>query len=136
MQSDQKTKEKFSVFNDEWKVVENLGEGNTAKVYLCEHLKDPSKKIALKLLKQEFLSKGKHHIKSVEQEISILSGLEHKNITKIIDYGSDGVVVKASGKKIDNLVYLALEYIDGGILFDLVQSQGKMGEDAGRYFMY
>jgi len=105
-------------------------------VYLCEHLKDSSKKIALKLLKQEFLSKGKHHIKSVEQEISILSGLEHKNITKIIDYGSDGVVVKASGKRIENLVFIALEYIDGGILFDLVQSQGKMGEETGRYFMY
>jgi len=72
----------------------------------------------------------------VEQEISILSGLEHKNITKIIDYGSDGFVVKASGKRIENLVYIALEYIDGGILFDLVQSQGKMGEDTGRYFMY
>jgi serine/threonine protein kinase len=29
-----------------------------------------------------------------------------------------------------------LEYIDGGILFDLVQSQGKMGEEAGRYFIH
>jgi len=105
-------------------------------VYLCDNIKDPSKKIALKLLKQEFLSKGKHHIKSVEQEISILHGLEHKNITKIIDYGSEGVVVKASGKRIENLVYIMLEYIDGGILFDAVQTCGKMGEDAGRYFMY
>jgi len=45
-------------------------------------------------------------------------------------------VVKASGKRIENLVFIALEYIDGGILFDLVQSQGKMGEETGRYFMY
>jgi len=120
MQSKQNSKEKHSIFNNEWRVLENLGEGNTAKVYLCEHMEDPSRKIALKLLKQEFLSKGKNHIKSVEQEISILSGLDHKNITRIVDYGSDGVVVKASGKKIDNLVYIALEYIDGGILFDLV----------------
>jgi serine/threonine protein kinase len=99
MQSDKSIKN-FSVFNDQWKVLENLGEGNTAKVYLCENMKDPSQRMALKLLKQDFLAKGKHHIKSVEQEISILSGLEHKNITKIIDYGSDGVVVKASGKRI------------------------------------
>jgi len=28
-----------------------------------------------------------------------------------------------------------LEYIDGGILFDTVQSCGKMGEEAGLYFM-
>jgi len=46
-------------------------------------MKDPSKRIALKLLKQEFLSKGKHHIKSVEQEISILHGLEHKILLKL-----------------------------------------------------
>jgi len=71
----------------------------------------------------------------VEQEISILHGLKHKNITKIIDYGSDGVVLKASGKRIENLVYIMLEYIDGGILFDTIQSCGKMGEEAGLYFM-
>lgn len=29
-----------------------------------------------------------------------------------------------------------LEYIDGGILFDLVQGQGKMGEESGRYFLH
>jgi len=31
-------------FNDEWEVVTQLGEGNTAKVYLCQ-------KVALKLFR-------------------------------------------------------------------------------------
>lgn len=44
-------------------------------------------------------------------------------------------MVKASGKRIDNLVYIMLEYIEGGILFDTVQSCGKMGEEGGIYFM-
>lgn len=51
MQSEKKEQKKSSVFNDEWEVVDNLGEGNTARVYLCQHMKDPTKKIALKLLR-------------------------------------------------------------------------------------
>lgn len=28
-----------------------------------------------------------------------------------------------------------MEYVSGGLLFDLCQNMGAMGEDAGRYFM-
>jgi len=119
MQSENTESKKSSIFNDEWEVLKNLGEGNTARVYLCQNLKDPKKLIALKLLRQEFLNQSKSHIKSVEQEISILHGLEHQNITKIIGYGSDGKVVKPSGRVIDNLIYIMLEYVEGGIFFDM-----------------
>lgn len=74
-------------------------------------------------------------IKSVEQEIQILQGLNHQNIVNIVGYGSDGHVLKPSGREIKNLVYILLEYVTGGLLFDLCQTVGGMGEDAGRYFM-
>merc|ERR1711998_658821 len=36
---------------------------------------------------------------------------------------------------IKNLVYILLEYVTGGLLFDLCQTVGGMGEEAGRYFL-
>jgi serine/threonine protein kinase len=29
-----------------------------------------------------------------------------------------------------------MEYVEGGLLFDLCQNLGGMGEDAGRFFMH
>jgi len=66
------TKSKHPVFNKEWEILSSLGEGNTSKVYLCRSLKDPKQKIALKLLREEFLQRDGDSIKSVEQEIQIL----------------------------------------------------------------
>ena len=40
-------------------------------------------------------------------------------MVNILGYGSKGRVIKPSGKIQDNLVYIMLEYIEGGILFDL-----------------
>lgn len=97
----------------------SLGEGNTSKVYLCRSIKDPKKSIALKLLREEFLNRDENSIKSVEQEIQILHGLKHQNIVNILGYGSDGHVLKPSGREIKNLVYIFLEYVPGGLLFDL-----------------
>jgi serine/threonine protein kinase len=52
-----------------------------------------------------------------------------------LGYGSDGHVKKPSGREITNLVYILLEYVTGGLLFDLCQTVGGMGEDDGRYFL-
>merc|ERR1719375_131117 len=133
--TDSKTKQKHPIFNHEYEILSSLGEGNTSKVYLCRSIKDPKKKIALKLLREEFLQRDGDSIKSVEQEIQILQGLTHTNIVSILGYGSDGYVKKPSGREIKNLVYILLEYIPGGLLFDLCQTCGGMGEDAGRYFL-
>lgn len=128
-------KQKHPIFNNEYEILSSLGEGNTSKVYLARSLKDPTKQVALKLLREEFLQRDSDSIKSVEQEIQILQGLKHGNIVNILGYGSDGHVKKPSGREITNLVYILLEYVTGGLLFDLCQTVGGMGEDDGRYFL-
>ena len=45
------------------------------------------------------------------------------------------MVVKPSGRQINNLVYILLEYVAGGLLFDVCQTIGGMGENGGRYFL-
>jgi len=52
------------------------------------------------------------------------------------EYGDAGQVVKPSGRVIDNLVYIVMEFVQGGLLFDLCQTMGAMGEDAGRFFLH
>jgi len=134
-QSQDLKKKKHPVFMNEYDIISSLGEGNTSKVYLIRSIKEPSKQYALKLIRDEFLNRDENSLKSVQQEIQILKSLEHPHIIKCVGYGSDGVVQKPSGRIIDNLVYIMLEFVTGGLLFDLCQTLGGMGEDAGRYFM-
>lgn len=75
-------------------------------------------------------------MKSVEKEIQILKGLNHDNIVKLIDYGSEGTVKKKSGRVIEDLVYILMEHVSGGLLYDLCNQVGAMGEDCGRFFMH
>ena len=87
------------------------------------------------MLREEFLQRDSDSIKAVESEIQILQGLKHHNIIKIEGYGSDGKVVKPSGREINNLVYILLEFVTGGLLFDVCQTLGGMGENGGRFFL-
>ena len=52
----------------------------------------------------------------------------------MLGYGDSGEVVKPSGRLIDNLVYIMMDYVPCGLLFDLCQTMGAMGEHAGRFF--
>ena len=87
------------------------------------------------MIREEFLQRDKDSIKSVEQEIQILKSINHQNIINIVSFGTDGYVLKPSGREIKDLVFIMLEYVSGGLLFDLCQTLGGMGEDAGRYFL-
>jgi serine/threonine protein kinase len=132
MQSDNKT---YPIFNDTYEIIDHLGEGKTSKVYLCREIANPSKKVALKLIRNEFISSDPSAISNIESEIQILHGLNHNNVNKIIGYGSNGVCKKPSGRVITQLIYIILEYVPNGLFFDLVQTSGGLGETGGRYFM-
>jgi serine/threonine protein kinase len=125
---------KYPVFNGEYELLGSLGEGTTSKVYKARSLKD-GKMVALKLLREDYLQKEDDAITAVENEIQILMNLKHHNVIGIYSYGSDGKIVKPSGRKIENLVYIVLELVSGGLMFDVCQTLGGMGEDGGRFFL-
>jgi len=87
---------------------------------LCREIGNPHKKVALKLFREGYLQRNSDAIKTIEQEIQILYGLDHANINQIIGYGSDGKVVKGSGRTITNLIYILVQYVPGGSFFDLI----------------
>ena len=76
---------------------------------------------------------------AVFREVSTLQALkEHSNIIGLLDYGENGSVYKpTSGRTVEGLIYIVLEYVEGGLLlFDLCQKvagSNGFGEDCGRY---
>lgn len=65
-----------------------------------------------------------------------MKNLQHQGIVNMYEYGDAGQVVKPSGRVIDGLVFIVMEFVQGGLLFDLCQNMGAMGEDAGRFFLH
>merc|ERR1711990_3491 len=129
------TTQAHPIFNNKFEIVKSLGEGNTSKVYLAKHI-GTEDYAAIKILKEEFLRRDQDSILSVHNEITILKNLQHQGIIQMYEYGDAGQVVKPSGRVIENLVYIVMEFVQGGLLFDLCQSMGAMGEDAGRFFLH
>lgn len=109
----------YPVFNKQFNILKSLGEGHTSKVYLAQSIAQPSLLVAIKVIKEEFIAKEKDAFTSVENEVTILKSLKHAGIVNLLQYGDAGEVVKPSGRVIPNLVYLVLEFVQGGLLFDV-----------------
>jgi hypothetical protein len=56
--------------------------------------------VAIKVLKEEFLTKEHGGLQSVENEITILRTLRHSGIVGMLECGDQGVVTKPSGRVI------------------------------------
>ena len=69
------------------------------------------------------------------REIEVLQSLKHKNVIKIIESGTNGFVRKTADKKIKQLIYIVLEYVECGSLLDLCLECKHFDEDIARYFM-
>lgn len=88
-------------------------------MYLGRKISQPSEQVAIKVLKEEFLKRDSDSIESVRNEITILKSLKHQGIISMVEYGDAGQVVKPSGRILTNLVYIVMEFVQGGLLFDL-----------------
>lgn len=104
-------KQQHPIFNGKYEILKSLGEGNTSKVYLARSLENSVNHVAVKILKDEFLRRDNDSILSVHNEITILKNLDHNGIIRMIDYGDAGQVLKPSGRVIDNLVFIIMEFV-------------------------
>lgn len=68
-------------------------------------------------------SRSLESIKQLEQEINLLSGLEHPNIVQY--YGSETV---------EDLFYIYLEYVPGGSIYKIVNDYGPLEEPVIRIY--
>lgn len=125
---------KKPIFNKKWIILQEIGEGNTSKVYKVKS--NVSGEIAaLKILKMDHLKKITSKC-DFQNEIFIMNSLKfHQNVVKILDSGTQGIVDQGNGKYVPGLHYILMEHVEGGLLFELCRKMGGMGEEAGREFM-
>jgi serine/threonine-protein kinase len=102
-----------SVVAERYHVIKKLGEGGMGQVYLAEHVK-MGRKSALKVMNPGMASDA-DAIARFNREAANASRLNHPNICAIYDFGETP----------DGLIYLAMEFIEGQALTDLMK-QGPL----------
>nr|XP_010922115.1 CBL-interacting protein kinase 32 isoform X3 [Elaeis guineensis] len=99
-----------------------IGEGTFAKVRFARN-SETGEPAAIKILDKEKVLKHKL-VEQIKREIATMKLIKHPNVVRIYE-------VMGSKTKI----FLVLEYITGGELFDKIVNHGRMREDeARRYF--
>lgn len=96
-----------------------LGEGNFGKVKLARRV-DTGEAFAVKILDRKRILDLKIH-DQIKREIATLKLLKHPNVVRLHE-------VSASKTKI----YMVLEYVNGGELFDKIEKKGRLPEQIGR----
>lgn len=100
-----------AVVADRYRIERLIGRGGMGVVYQVEHTKI-GKVMALKLLTGE-LARRPDTVRRFKREALLVSKLSHPNTVQVFDYGSVG-----------GLTYLAMEYLNGQDLGELVNTQG------------
>lgn len=101
-----------------YKIEKLLGAGGMGEVYLAADEK-LRRKVALKILPAEYTSNDER-VKRFQLEARVISALNHPNIVTIYDVGT-----------IENVNYIATEYVEGKTLRELVGSKLKIKEILG-----
>jgi serine/threonine protein kinase len=107
----------------DFRLLEIIGEGSTGKVYLARQ-NSMDREVALKVLNPQF-SDSPEKLKDFYKEVKIIARLTHPHIVTALQAGNDG-----------DYHYLAMNYISGGTLEELVDENGPLKErDALKYVM-
>ena len=109
-----------------------LGEGQTSKVYLGEA--KTGKRVAIKVIRDEYLKTYSDGRADIVNEVVSLQSMEHDNIIKCLEYGSKGIIKKPDGAERKDVLYIVLEFAEGGLLFDVAQLLEGFEEEMARYF--
>ncbi|XP_020199128.1 CBL-interacting protein kinase 8 isoform X2 [Aegilops tauschii subsp. strangulata] len=105
-----------------YEVGRTIGEGTFAKVKFAQNT-ETGESVAMKVLDRSSILKHKM-VDQIKREISIMKLVRHPNVVRLYE-------VLASRKKI----FIILEFITGGELFDKIIRHGRLSEaDARKYF--
>ena len=99
------------VIADRYHVVKKLGEGGMGQVYLAEHVK-MGRRSAIKVMNPSMVH-DPDAVARFNREASNASRITHPNVCAIYDFGETP----------DGLIYLAMEFIEGEPLTDLLERE-------------
>ena len=102
-----------------YRVTGVLGEGGMGKVYVGEQqMGSTVRKVAIKTL-HAHLSKDPSVLARFHRECGTVAQLEHPNTIKFFDFGSTQ----------DGTLYIAMEFVAGKPLSDVIRDQGPLASD-------
>ena len=108
--------ERDTVIDERYRVLNRLGSGGMADVYCAEDTQ-LGRKVAVKLLYRRF-AEDEEFVERFRREASSAAGLQHPNIVGVFDRG-----------EWDGTYYIAMEYLKGHTLKQLVREHGAMPPD-------
>ncbi|KAH7914812.1 Pkinase-domain-containing protein, partial [Hygrophoropsis aurantiaca] len=105
-----------------WKVGRTIGKGSSGRVRIARHSKS-GKYAAVKIVSKNIVmnsinklaDSAEHMLLSIEREIVIMKLIDHPNIMRLYDVWETS-----------NELYLILEYVEGGELFDYLCDKGRL----------
>ncbi len=100
------------VIAERYHITRKLGEGGMGQVYLAEHVK-MGRRCAIKIMTPGTMT-DPDAISRFNREAANASRISHPNVCAIYDFGETP----------DGLIYLAMEYIEGKSLTDLLEEAG------------
>ena len=106
-----------TVIDDRYRVVKRLGSGGMADVY-CAEDSQLGRRVALKVLHKRF-AEDREFVERFHREASSAAGLQHPNIVAIFDRG-----------EWDGTYYIAMEYVEGRTLKDIIREKGTAPPEA------
>lgn len=118
-ENQQKKKKEKGMQLGKYELGRTLGEGNFGKVKLAKNI-ETGQPFAVKILEKNRIIELKI-TDQIKREIATLKLLQHPNVVRLHE-------VLASKSRI----YMVLEYVTGGELFDRIASKGKLPEADGR----
>jgi serine/threonine-protein kinase len=110
--TDSPTERLAAAFEGRYRILERLGEGGMAVVYLAEDLKH-GRRVAIKVLKPELAAMigGERFL----SEIQTTANLQHPNILGLYDSGSEG-----------GILYYVMPYVEGESLRDWIDREKQL----------
>ena len=102
------------VIADRYSIIKKLGEGGMGAVYLGEHGK-MARKSAIKVMNPS-MANDPDAISRFNREASNASRISHPNVCQIYDFGETP----------DGIIYLAMEFIEGAALTDVIEREGAL----------
>lgn len=102
----------------QYKLLKTIGKGNFARVMLARHLPTNSE-VAIKIIDKTQLNTNS--LEKLFREVSIMKLLNHPNIVKLFE------VIET-----EKTLYLVMEYINNGEVFEYLVKNGRMKENIAR----
>ena len=102
------------VIKNRYKVIKKVGEGGMGTVYLAEQM-SVGRKVALKLLQGNYATDDEF-IGRFRREARLAASLNHRHIVTVYDFDQGD----------DETLFIAMEYLDGGKLSDVIRRDGPL----------